>query len=328
MAPRLRARLAVAVAVGVAAALLTLWSSARSPNAVTDFDQTWFAARAILAGRDPYALIGPGRAFDWPWAWAYPLPAGIVAAPLACLEVGPARAVFNAIGGAMLAFALTSRSWVPLTVLASSPFLIALSTVQWSPYVAAGMLLPALGGVIAVKPNLGLAAFAGTRRLEPALIGALALVAVATFVQPQWITEWRAAVASIPGANYTPYVMRPGGFLLLLAAFRWRQPAARVLLAMALLPSTPAAYDALVPLAAVVALGAVSLRVALLLSLCSFGVVPFLASWLAFPSFGAYAERQALVSLGALYLPMLAAVLSSALRDPLEHEPRDPEQQP
>ena len=46
-----------------------------------DFDQTWYAARALLAGRNPYAEIGPGLSFDWPQYFYYPLNAPLAVAP-------------------------------------------------------------------------------------------------------------------------------------------------------------------------------------------------------------------------------------------------------
>jgi hypothetical protein len=42
-----------------------------------------------------------------------------------------------------------------------------------------------------------------------------------------------------------PFVMRPGGFVLLLAVLRWKRPEGRWLLAMAIIPSTGNIYDAL-----------------------------------------------------------------------------------
>jgi hypothetical protein len=34
-----------------------------NPDFTSDFDQVWAGARALLQGRDPYAIVGPGREF-------------------------------------------------------------------------------------------------------------------------------------------------------------------------------------------------------------------------------------------------------------------------
>lgn len=318
-APAIRRRVVVALSIGLVAALLTLWSSYRFPAAVADFDQTWVAARALLAVRDPYPLIGPNRAFHWPWQWAYPATAGVAVMPLAGLELFTARSAFAGVGAALLAFGVTRHSWVPLTTLASGPFLVALALGQWSPYIAAGMLMPAaFGGLLAVKPNMGLVAMAGMRARDlvfVAIAGGV-LVTIAFLLVPSWPLEWRAAVESIPRKNQWPYIMRPGGFLLLLAALRWRRPEARVLLACAVLPGTPSVYDALVPLVAIVALGGVSLRVALMLSLCTFTVIPFVHASQGVP-FDVYVATFSVATLVCLYLPMLVVVLCGHLRHDL-----------
>src|SRR5262245_40297270 len=71
-----------------------------------DFGQTWFAARAVLSGHDPYSLIGPGRAFEWPAPWFYPLPAALVAAPLAPLPEIRAMTLFAVISVGLFAWAV------------------------------------------------------------------------------------------------------------------------------------------------------------------------------------------------------------------------------
>src|SRR5215207_5028160 len=68
-----RTRLLLSVGIGVALG----WKAARTAMAndmPRDFDQLWFAARALLAGQNPYHLVGPGRSFPWEFPLFYPLP--------------------------------------------------------------------------------------------------------------------------------------------------------------------------------------------------------------------------------------------------------------
>lgn len=50
-----------------------------------DIGQIWYAARAGLNGRNPYAEIGPGLPFEWSSGLFYPLPAALAADGLAPL---------------------------------------------------------------------------------------------------------------------------------------------------------------------------------------------------------------------------------------------------
>ena len=135
------------------------------------------------------------------------------------------------------------------------------------------------------------------------------LAAIAFALQPNWVVDWVAAMSSINA--YHPYVLRPGGVVLLLAALRWRRPEARVLLTTALIPGTPAVYDALVPFVAVVTLGPSTLREAMILAIVSFGVLPFLVTG---ATYHEWAERTANANLVFVLLPLLVAVLRRSNR--------------
>src|SRR5688500_13768330 len=74
---------AIAVAIIVAIAAGVIAASAGRPDLRPDVDQLWFAARAVLGGRNPYELIGPGLEFDYQWKLYYPLPAALLLTPLA-----------------------------------------------------------------------------------------------------------------------------------------------------------------------------------------------------------------------------------------------------
>src|SRR6476619_7094140 len=113
-------RAAVAVLCGLLAALVTIQKNLREPTP-RDFEQVWFAARAILAGADPYAQIGPGLAFNWPFPLVYPLPAAVIATPLAPLSAQVATALFSALAGAAFAWALMEHGYGPLFGFFSMP---------------------------------------------------------------------------------------------------------------------------------------------------------------------------------------------------------------
>ncbi|MGZ8412201.1 MAG: hypothetical protein ACXW05_05675, partial [Gemmatirosa sp.] len=70
-APTPRARALVALLVGVGAVVL-MRAFVDVTGRRTDFDVVWQGARYLLAGQDPWAMIGPGRAFEWVSPLYYP----------------------------------------------------------------------------------------------------------------------------------------------------------------------------------------------------------------------------------------------------------------
>ena len=81
--PSLRARVIIAVLIGLFGASVTLGQYAGKAAFHTDFGMLWFGARALFHGLDPYPLIGPGREFSYTWPLIYPLPAVVSVMPLA-----------------------------------------------------------------------------------------------------------------------------------------------------------------------------------------------------------------------------------------------------
>ncbi|GMV11628.1 MAG: hypothetical protein AMXMBFR55_33620 [Gemmatimonadota bacterium] len=296
------------VAASVVALFTMAYAAARAvhePAWATDFDQLWHAARALTTGGNPYDVVGPGKAFQWDWPLYYPLPAVVLAAPFAWMPVALARVAFSTISGAVLGYALGPRLRTHWPLLLSAAYLIATSRTQWAPLLLATMWLPWAGVAIAAKPNVGLAILAALRgrRLVYAIIAAAAVTLLATGIHPQWIAEWHASIAHAPHIR-APLFM-PWGFLLALAAMRWRRPDARLLLGMAVLPHTPSLYD-LLPLFFLARTLRESLALAVLTHLLFFGFIAFSGG----PTFDAYAAALGRASILVVYLPALAAVLA------------------
>jgi hypothetical protein len=142
---RLRAWLALGAALlsGVRA---FLWVSGEAK--ARDFDQVWFAARALFAGRNPYADIGPGLAFDWPAPLYYPLTAAVTVMPLATIGRSVAAVLFAAGSSGAFVWAATRRSLAPAVVITSASAALAAETVQWSPLLGAAYGIPWLAALL------------------------------------------------------------------------------------------------------------------------------------------------------------------------------------
>ncbi len=209
-----------------------------------DIDQAWAAAGAVLRGQDAYGAVGLSSGFAFPLY--YPLTTAVISLPLALLPIEAARLVFVAGTAGLLGFSIGKYRPELWPMLLSIPFLIALRSAQWTPLLTAGMIVPALGWLGAAKPNLAVAMLAGSRSRRQALIlvlGALLLLAASLLIDPGWPWKWRAALAS--ATHFRPLILRPFGLLVLALLLRWRDADARLLLALAVVPMTGLAYDAL-----------------------------------------------------------------------------------
>jgi hypothetical protein len=305
--PAVPARIALCVVVAVASASVLTCMGRANPAHVTDFDQTWRAAQLTLAGQDPYSVIGDGSDPRWRFRYFYPAPATIAAMPLAPLSLEVARAVFVAIAGACFAWAVTRHRWLPAIAFLTQAYLSSVLLAQWTPLLGAAVALPWLGWVFAAKPNVGaiaLAAFDDWRAAAKAATAAVAIASISFAIDPGWVSRWRGALAT--SEHFRPFVMRPGGAILLLVLLRWRRPDARLLAALALIPYTPATRETLLffltpltgPALAVVFVG-------------PHLVARVMDNWNWNRSFVEYTNTTAHWLLVLVYLPLAAAILAS-----------------
>ena len=231
-------------AVTVAVVVYILAYGRANPDFTSDFDQVWGGARALWEGKDPYAVVGPGREYGWSWPLYYPLPALVAVAPLGLLPVLVARALFAGASAGLLAWAVTRDGWSRLPIFLSVSFMVTMELGQWSALYAAAFFLPAIGVIGVAKPNFGVALAAASSRRHAVtwlVTGTVLLLIVSQVLRPGWHEAWLANLRS--AEHFKPYVARPLGFLLLLAALKWRRPEARWLLAISLVPMAPSFYD-------------------------------------------------------------------------------------
>jgi hypothetical protein len=239
-------RIYVATAIGILSGTVAALRFARMLWHPSDFGQSWFGARALLHGANPYALVGPGLQYEWPWKLFYPATSMVIALPLSFFPEMVATFLFVAISAALLAYAVTENGWQRLPLFLSWPFVIATLAGQWSPILAAAILLPSLAWVLVAKPNIGLAVLAATssrRLVRIALLGGLVITAISIGLFPAWPRAWLSNVVSEP--HFGAPITRIGGIAVLLALLRWRRPEARLIVALACVPQTNSWYEGL-----------------------------------------------------------------------------------
>lgn len=237
-----------AVVVASLALLFGLWGAfiawrANVIGAGSDIDEGLAAARYLMRGLNPYTHVGPGLASPWPWPIYYPLPAFVLEMPFALLGDAVAHLVVAGLSSALLATAIARKGeWHMLLLFASTAYVNAAVRTQWAPLLMVAFLWPAFGFVYAAKPNIA-AALWGARPSRVALLGSVAVAAISFALQPSWLIDWLRASPMAP--HLKPAVLYPWGWLMLFAALRWREPNARLLLLLTLIPQTLAEYAAL-----------------------------------------------------------------------------------
>lgn len=289
----------ITLSAGIIAGLLTLYIYQLPVAPQSDWEKLYRAAWALRTGQNPYVL----QAHDQ-FPLYYPLPAALLALPLTLMSVVLAQAVWMGLSTAAFAAMLQQRGGWALCTLASAPFLHALILGQWSPLLSASSAFPWLGLAWVAKPSIGLAYFLAwpSRR---ALCWALGLTVVSLLIMPRWPLDWLAAVTQ--GPHLRPPVTRPGGFLLLLAWVRWRDPRARLLGTLALVPQTTMLYE----LVHLLLIPRTLPQMALLLATSYLGFV-VVYRWLPINlhDFTGFLDLQWPVWLVTVYLPALALLLA------------------
>jgi hypothetical protein len=275
--------------------LLYVWIPDRS----SDFDLLYNAAVHLIRGEDAYPV-----ASQW---FTYPLPAVLLAVPFTAIPLGAARLIFDVLVGWAFVLALWRyRGTFALLAVLSGAYLFAMLNGQTTPLMVAASLVPALGFLLAVKPNTSASLWIA-RPSRMAVLGVSAFLVLSLVILPSWPRDWWMALLQ-DNTDLVPPVLRPFGLVLLLAALRWRSPEGRLLLAIAFIPQNTLPHE-LVSLALIPAnLVEMGIYVA-----GSWIAVAVAADRMPLHSIAEWTAASWPATLGAVYLPMLYLVLRPAL---------------
>lgn len=264
------------------------------PDRSTDFDFLYDAAARLVRGDNPYPL-DTGRV-------PYPLPAVLLVVPFTTIPLELARPVFDILVGWAFGYALWRyRGSYALLAVVSGAYLFAMAYGQATPLMVAAILVPALGFLLAVRPNTAAPLWIARPSWIPVL-GAVVFVLLSLAIRPSWPLDWWMALPPDP-RELAPPILRPFGFALLLGALRWRSPEGRLILATAFAPQSTLPYE-LVPLALVPAN-----RLEMALYVAGTWITVVAADRLLGPDMAEWAAKGWPVTLCAVYLPMLYLVI-------------------
>src|SRR5262249_53781401 len=127
--------------------------------------------------------------------------------------------------------------------LCSGAFVCAVTLAEWSPTLVAVSLLPSFAWVLIAKPQAALWLLAWRPKIIVALVAAAGVVVLCGLSLPKLFLDWWSVARG--GAYPTTLALLPGGVIMLAAWWRWRDPDARLIGTLALVPHTTLAYEAL-----------------------------------------------------------------------------------
>jgi len=234
------------LAIALVGAYLIHFEYGRLPDFHTDFGMAWYGAGALAKGDNPYALIGPGRAFDYQWPLIYPATALVTVMPLMALSEHAAAVIFVALSTFLLAFGLTRNGWHLLPLFITEPYANSARLGQWSILLTSFLFFPWVGLVLSAKPQTAIPLLLATRSRRAillTLIGVLILGGISLALFPAWPVAW---IEGVRNARFMdPPITRFGGFLVLVALLRWRRPEAWLIVALACMPQAWGWYNTL-----------------------------------------------------------------------------------
>jgi hypothetical protein len=217
-----RLRILTSGGIGLVSGIFCWYLLKHFQQGAGDFRWAIFAARDMLARKDPYQRT----------LQLYPLPSALFGLPFIYLKGEVAGGLFYGISSALLAFGLAKDGYHRLLIFLAYPYWAGILTAQWSPLIMASAFLPLALPATMAKPQLGvpIALAYPSRRgfLACAIVALLSLI-----VAPRWLWNWIANFGQYQ--HFIPLLVFPGP-LIALAIFRWREKNALLLLSTALMP--------------------------------------------------------------------------------------------
>lgn len=239
-------RTAALAAFGIAtfATLLIVAEHVNLPQAHSDFSVLWTAGKIILAGGNPYSVIGPAIGYEY--EFHHPLTTAVAFIPLTLLPEKFADVLFVFCSTFLFGFAALRDDWNRIWLFFSSAFVICARAGQLAILIASVYYLPRAGFLLPLKPTIGASLLLSRRTIASAAVTGLVLLSISLIINPDWILQWWRTTGN--SWEYTAPIRRTGGFVLVLALLRWRTKEARFLFLLSLIPQVSSWYEAVLPM--------------------------------------------------------------------------------
>lgn len=168
--------------------------------------------------------------------YQYPFTGLLITAPLLVIPLQWLVPVFCSISTGILAYALLKEGeiWRYLMFI-SIPFISSLHSAQWTPLLAASLIVPALLPLAVLKPHTALPLIAAGRWNIWTVLVSAGIIIVSFILYPTWPIDWLNQSNVLDYDGFIPILTLPGILLFMLFPL-WRQRRARLLLALSLMP--------------------------------------------------------------------------------------------
>ena len=217
----MRLRILISAAIGFASGVFCWFLMVQSKQDAADFRWAIRAAQDLLAHRNPYGGFQ-----------LYPLTAALFGLPFVAVRPEIAAGIFYGLGSALLAFGLSRGGYHQLLIFMAYPYWAGLLTAQWIPLIMAGAFFPLLLPATLAKPQIGLPV-ALTHLTRRGILACVVLILASLAVMPRWPVLWLRQIGQYD--HFIPLLVLPGP-LLALAALRYRDRDALLLILMAITP--------------------------------------------------------------------------------------------
>jgi hypothetical protein len=199
---------------------------------VGDIGVTVIGIQRWLSGENAYSLYHS----DHQILYQYPFTGLLLTSPLLLIPLVWLVHVFCSISTGILAYALLNKGemWRYLLFL-SIPFFSSIHSAQWTPLLAASLIIPALLPLALLKPHTALPLLAVGKWKKWIVIVSAGILLLSFILYPTWPLDWLKQSNVLEYDGFIPILTWPGILLLFLLPL-WRQRNARLLLALSFMP--------------------------------------------------------------------------------------------
>lgn len=227
----------IAIGIGLLSGLVCGWFNPNLDTTLVDLGWSFNAARDLVAGRDPYRH--PISANLVP----YPLTAAIIVFPWAMLPDNIGLIILFGLATGLLAYGvLRDQQYWRLMLFATPAYLMAVKSMQWSPFFMLVLFIPALAPILVAKPTLALPIALSTRWTIRRILAAMVIGVLSLLFMPSWPIRWISQTSGYDG--FIPIISLLGPLFLCSLLF-WRNEQARFFFFLTITPQHRLFYDQL-----------------------------------------------------------------------------------
>lgn len=230
-------RIITSLVIGLVSGILCIWFNQDLDNTLVDLGWSFNAAQDLITGRDPYRHTVSANLVPYPltaaiivmlWSF-FPHPFGLFL-------------LFGSASGLLAYGLLREGQYWRLLLFCSPAFLMAVKSMQWSPFFVLVLLYPIFSPVLLAKPSLAIPVALSIRWNFKQIIISSIIILLALVFMPSWPWRWISQIGEYGG--FVPLFTILGPIFLISLLF-WRNENARLFFLLTITPQHRLFYDQL-----------------------------------------------------------------------------------